>query len=457
MKNSKKTNVFRTTVALTIALFLAMCGLLTSCQQITYEGFLLAGMQSSSYTVTYNANGATSGTVPDAQTKTKGATLTLATNSGNLAKTGYIFAGWNTAADESGTDYAEGANYSAGENITLYAKWNVAIDAYLTFSSSEIFTLSSYNSNKTWNGTLQFSTDKTSWAEWDATTIASSSATDAEGKYNLYLRGINNTVIIGNNYSAKWELASTGTSTIACSGNVESLLDFTAVAAGNHPSMGDYCFYRLFYGCTALSSAPTLPATTLSASCYSYMFASCTALTTIPALPATTLTANCYNYMFYGCTSIKMSETKTGDYGNVYRVPTSGIGTTANYALGSMFSSTGGTFKSDAEINGIYYTSNTIVGGEEPNFVGTWNLTKIYDGTDYNDPGTTGIVMVINEDGTCTMTFSNGGTPLNSSGTWTGSNGTYTTNTTDGAVLSFVISGDTATMKTSDTYILIRN
>lgn len=75
------------------------------------------------YTVSYHANGADSGTVPDAQTKTEGVDLTLAGNTGNLARTGYSYAGWNTAADGSGTAYAEGATYTADASVTLYAKW----------------------------------------------------------------------------------------------------------------------------------------------------------------------------------------------------------------------------------------------------------------------------------------------------------------------------------------------
>jgi len=78
------------------------------------------------YTITYNPNGATSGTAPASQTKTNGISLTLASNSGNLARTGYTFAGWNTAAAGSGTSYAAGANYTANVSVTLYAKWAVA-------------------------------------------------------------------------------------------------------------------------------------------------------------------------------------------------------------------------------------------------------------------------------------------------------------------------------------------
>ncbi|MFA7364884.1 MAG: InlB B-repeat-containing protein [Patescibacteria group bacterium] len=80
------------------------------------------------YTVTYNANGSTGGTVPANQTKTHDVTLVLATNSGNLVKTGYTFAGWNTAANGSGTNYAVGSNYVENSNITLYARWADSLD-----------------------------------------------------------------------------------------------------------------------------------------------------------------------------------------------------------------------------------------------------------------------------------------------------------------------------------------
>jgi uncharacterized repeat protein (TIGR02543 family) len=77
----------------------------------------------STYTVTYNGNGADSGAFPVAQTKTQGVDLSLASNSGRLAKEGATFSGWNTAADGSGTAYAEGAAYNSDADVTLYAVW----------------------------------------------------------------------------------------------------------------------------------------------------------------------------------------------------------------------------------------------------------------------------------------------------------------------------------------------
>ncbi|MFC0393615.1 InlB B-repeat-containing protein [Paenibacillus mendelii] len=77
------------------------------------------------YTVMYNGNGSTGGTVPtDSGTYETGASATVLGNTGNLVKAGYTFAGWNTAANGSGTSYAAGATLTMGStNVTLFAKW----------------------------------------------------------------------------------------------------------------------------------------------------------------------------------------------------------------------------------------------------------------------------------------------------------------------------------------------
>lgn len=76
-----------------------------------------------SFTLTYDANGATSGSVPASQTGS--GSKKLATNSGSLLKTNYTFKGWNTAADGSGTRYSTGANYNLIADVTLYAEWEL--------------------------------------------------------------------------------------------------------------------------------------------------------------------------------------------------------------------------------------------------------------------------------------------------------------------------------------------
>jgi len=80
-----------------------------------------------SYSVTYNANGADSGTAPAPQVKTHGVDLTLESNSGGLTKAFYSFGGWNTAASGDGAAYPAGGTYSGNADVTLYAKWNLAV------------------------------------------------------------------------------------------------------------------------------------------------------------------------------------------------------------------------------------------------------------------------------------------------------------------------------------------
>jgi uncharacterized repeat protein (TIGR02543 family) len=79
------------------------------------------------YTVEYNGNGNTSGSIPIPQYMDPyiaGTTsITLRTNTGILAKSGFTFSGWNTATDGLGTSYAVGATYNGGASLILYAKW----------------------------------------------------------------------------------------------------------------------------------------------------------------------------------------------------------------------------------------------------------------------------------------------------------------------------------------------
>ncbi|MCV6608794.1 MAG: InlB B-repeat-containing protein [Campylobacterales bacterium] len=85
------------------------------------------------YTITYNGNGNTGGSVPADQTKTEDINLTLSTNSGSLTKTNFTFVGWNTLADGSGTDYGVESKYVNNSDITLYAKWTNLVTYTVTF------------------------------------------------------------------------------------------------------------------------------------------------------------------------------------------------------------------------------------------------------------------------------------------------------------------------------------
>ena len=73
------------------------------------------------HTVTFNSNGGT-GTMSN-QVANVPTALTLNT----FTRAGYSFSGWNTAANGSGTAYANGATYSFTADVTLYAQWTINI------------------------------------------------------------------------------------------------------------------------------------------------------------------------------------------------------------------------------------------------------------------------------------------------------------------------------------------
>jgi autotransporter-associated beta strand protein len=75
-------------------------------------------------TVRYDANGASSGTVPsDTTTYANRETVTVRANSGTLSKSGHTFKGWNTRPDGSGTLYEANATFTITAPTTLYATW----------------------------------------------------------------------------------------------------------------------------------------------------------------------------------------------------------------------------------------------------------------------------------------------------------------------------------------------
>lgn len=80
------------------------------------------------YMLTYNANGATSGTVPLAVTADEGSNIIL-NNGGDLRKSGYVFAGWNTNPGGTGTNYPAGGSYAIDKDATLYAQWHVVTNS----------------------------------------------------------------------------------------------------------------------------------------------------------------------------------------------------------------------------------------------------------------------------------------------------------------------------------------
>ena len=73
-------------------------------------------------TVTFDANGG-AGSM-DVLTADLGTTVTLPAST--FTREGYVFAGWNTAADGTGTAIVNGGQLTLGSDATLYAQWKTA-------------------------------------------------------------------------------------------------------------------------------------------------------------------------------------------------------------------------------------------------------------------------------------------------------------------------------------------
>ena len=71
------------------------------------------------YHVTFDANGGEG--APEAQAIQYGVTTQL--TKGELTREGYLFTGWNTKADGTGTAYGDQAELTPEGNLTLYAQW----------------------------------------------------------------------------------------------------------------------------------------------------------------------------------------------------------------------------------------------------------------------------------------------------------------------------------------------
>ena len=204
------------------------------------------------------------------------------------------------------------ANLASGQHsITIKAKANGYVDSAasnavsvekaaagytdcLTFTGkTSDFTLKA--SLKTWDGTLEWSTDHNTW-----TTLVGKEEMQSVNK-KLYLRGKNTTFYNFENYKGvQWVLSAEAD----CIGNIQTLLDYEIKPTSISKR---YCYSEMFRGCTNLTSAPELPATTLAEDCYKSMFFGCTSLTAAPELPATTLAEECYHNMFVDCTSLTVA------------------------------------------------------------------------------------------------------------------------------------------------------
>ena len=278
---------------------------------VTTTGFTPAGANNSS---------PESGEVPQAEGSV---TYTLTTDDNGNAFLYGLFAEKATVSVCNGSVEMESHTFTnATEERVSYA-----LDAtypYLTFTAdaAQTMTINTYG-GYVLDESMQYSVNGGEWVQLTAETAI----TFGGDKGTLRLRGKSaNGTATSSSSRAQISFGDDNVQ-VACSGDIRTLVDYenyatvstakarfcklflgcgSLTSAPELPAttLTEYCYYMMFYNCTSLTVAPELPATTLANDCYESMFRLCTSLTVAPELPATTLAKSCYDCMFYDCTKL---------------------------------------------------------------------------------------------------------------------------------------------------------
>ena len=147
---------------------------------------------------------------------------------------------------------------------------------------------------------FEYSVGGGKWTRFTSTISNENAVAFGGAKGNLRLRGksSNGTAVSNTECST---ISFGNTTAVSCTGDIRTLIDYESYASASTEN-ARFCY--LFNNCTALTTAPELPAMTLADNCYFGMFYNCSSLTTAPKLPAQTLKDRCYCYMFTGCSSL---------------------------------------------------------------------------------------------------------------------------------------------------------
>ena len=233
----------------------------------------------------------------------KSYTYKLTVGKNKVSIKGITVANWNT-----GTITDNGK----AEQIIRYVTFTAEAEQKFKMTTNENYTISG----------LQYSVKNGKWQD-----VVANTEVTFGGEYgDLRLRGTNPNGT-ANGYGTYSTITFTKDAPVACTGDIRTLLDWNnynkvethyakfcylfsgcsvLTSAPELPAttLAEDCYGRMFEGCTNLTTAPKLPAETLAEQCYEGMFMNCSNLTSAPELPAETLASNCYLNMFWGCTKL---------------------------------------------------------------------------------------------------------------------------------------------------------
>ena len=213
--------------------------------------------------------------------------LTVGRNEANI--TGITIKEW-TSGSAIGTDEEADlvpyVTFSAESEQTFKMDFNPKDNVEFTLGDGEYF---------------EYSVGGGKWTKFTSTISDENAVAFGGAKGNLRLRGKSSKGTASDNASNYSTISFGNTTAVSCKGDIRTLIDYKSYASANTEN-ARFCY--LFSGCTALSTAPELPAITLADHCYFGMFTDCSSLTQAPQLPAQTLKDRCYSNMFAGCSSL---------------------------------------------------------------------------------------------------------------------------------------------------------
>lgn len=201
-------------------------------------------------------------------------------------------------------------------------------------------TITLNNASVAGSGNLGKSSDGVSFTSWNGSAVTLTNSGDKLYVWNKGENLSNSTTqaqfsITGGNVEVSGDAASMinfGEAKPHCFSNLfYNQTNLTSLPEVSLTTTADYCYYRMFYGCSNaktgpsslpatniannayeamfngcinLETAPSIPAKSVGDSGCKQMFRNCSGLKDAPELPATTLTSWCYNEMFSGCTEL---------------------------------------------------------------------------------------------------------------------------------------------------------
>ena len=234
------------------------------------------------------------------------------------------------------------ADWTSGE-ITGGKAEETILPPYVTFTAEQpqIFKMTTEDNYKI--SDLQYSVNFGDWKE----VVENDPVTFGATNGTLRLRGKNSAGTAKDSWNYATITFDKPDVKVTCTGDIRTLLDYESYKT---VKTDQALFCCLFENCTAITSAPDLPAETLADKCYREMFANCKNLVKAPALPAKTLAEYCYESMFEGCTSLKtdpeLPATKLADccYRSMFSgcksldtAPTLSVEALANNCYSTMF------------------------------------------------------------------------------------------------------------------------